>query len=228
MAGRWRLSGISRRNSGFTLLEVLIAIVLLGILSAALYGSYFGVIRARDRASAGMESQRELGATIDLIRREVSSAMISRDPKKQLHFVVLDRDNFGAPASTLELTTLLPPDAQVRGESGIVDVIYQITKKDTKFILTRQEQDLIYINNVNTSASTGTNTDVNTATNAGYPQMEQINSFLVECYDGSKWVKTWNSDTQGLPQSVRVTVQVDDRGKPVEFSVVSTPRVIQQ
>lgn len=215
------MSGISR-NSGFTLLEVLIAVVLLGILSAALYGSYFGVIRARDRASAGMESQRELGATLDLIRREVSSAMISQDPKKQLHFVVLDRDNFGAPASTLELTTMLPPDVQVRGESGIVDVIYQITKKDTKYILTRQEQDLVYINSTNTSTATST------ATNPGYPQMEQINSFLVECYTGSQWVKTWNSDTQGLPQSVRVTVQVDDGGKPVEFSMVSTPRVIQQ
>jgi general secretion pathway protein J len=207
------------QNSGFTLLEVLIAVVLLGILAAALYGSYFGVIRARDRASSGMESQRELGATLDLIRREVSSAMVSQDPR--MRFVVLDRDNFGAPASTLELTTMLPPDIQVRGESGIVDVIYQITKKDTKLILTRQEQDLIYLNNTNTSASTGTNA----AANAGYPQMEQINSFLVECYDGSKWVKTWNSPPQGLPQMVRVTVQVDDGGKPAEFSMMSTPRM---
>lgn len=201
----------------------MIAVVLLGILSAALYGSYFSVIRARDRASAGMESRRELGTTLDLIRREVSSAMISPDPNQHLHFVVLDRDNFGAPASTLELTTMLPPDVQVRGESGIVDVIYRITKKDTKLILTRQEQDLIYINNTNTS--TGTNSATNSATNSGYPQMDQINSFLVECFTGSQWVKTWNSATQGLPQSVRVTVQVDDEGKPVEFSMVSTPRV---
>jgi general secretion pathway protein J len=226
------LSGISR-NSGFTLLEILIALVLLGILTAALYGSYFGVIRARDSASAGMESQRELGATLDLIRREISSAIISHDPTMHLHFVVLDRDNFGAPASNLELTTLLAPDVQVRGESGIVDVIYQITKKDKKLILTRQEQDFIYMNNTNTSTGTNTNTFTNlsTGTNTGYPQMEQINSFLVECspdVNGSQWFKTWNSDVQGMPQSVRVTVQVDDKGKPVEFSVISTPRVISQ
>lgn len=219
------MSGISR-NSGFTLLEVLIAVVLLGILSAALYGSYFGVLRARNTASAGMESQRELGATLDLISREVSSAMISRDPKMRLHFVVQDRDNFGAPASTLELTTMLPPDVQVRGESGIVDVIYQITTKDKKLILTRQEQDPVYINNPNTSTNTGANRS--NGTNTGYPQMEQINSFLVECYTGTQWVKTWNSDTQRLPQSVRVTVQVDDRGKPVDFAMISTPRVMSQ
>ncbi|MFZ2950785.1 MAG: type II secretion system protein, partial [Desulfuromonadaceae bacterium] len=110
------------RNSGFTLLEVLIAVVLLGILTAALYGSYFGVLRARDRASSGMESRRELGVTLDLIRREVSSALPVRAADKRLRFVVEDRDTFGAPSSTLELTTLAPPAGQNRSESGIVAV----------------------------------------------------------------------------------------------------------
>ena len=212
------------------MLEVLIAVVLLGILSAALYGSYFGVLKARDSASAGLESQRELGATLDLIRREVASAVLSaavlskaKDPR--LHFVVLDRDNFGAPASTLELTTLSPPDVQGRGESGIVDVTYKITEKDKKLTLTRQEQDIIYINSTNANTSTNNANSTGASANPGYPQMERINSFLVECYDGSKWVKTWNSANQGLPQSVRVTIQVDDGGKPAEFSVVSTPRM---
>jgi general secretion pathway protein J len=209
-AGRWRLSGFSR-NSGFTLLEVLIAVVLLGILSAALYGSYFGVIRARDRASAGMESRRELGATLDLIRREVSSALFNRTDKQHpLKFVVLDRDNFGVPASTLELSTLAPPDGQSRSESGIVIVTYKMADKDKKRILTRLERDLFSEED----------------TVPAYPQMEQISSFLVECsFDGSKWVKTWDATNQGLPRFVRVTVQVDEVGKTVEFSMLSAPRV---
>jgi general secretion pathway protein J len=203
------LSNISR-NSGFTLLEVLIAVVLLGILSTALYGSYFGVLRARDRASAGMESRRELGATLDLIRREVSSAMFGRTDKR-LRFVVEDRDNFGAQSSTLELTTLAPPSVQQsRSESGIIDVKYQLADKNKQRILTRQERDLV-------SEST---------TVPAYPQMEQISSFLVECYDGSKWVKSWDTSINGiLPRSVRVTVQVEEEGKPAEFTVLSIPRV---
>ncbi len=208
MAGRWRLSGISR-NSGFTLLEVLIAVVLLGILSAALYGSYFGVIRARDRASSGMESRRELGATLDLIRREVSSVVYSRTDKR-LRLVVEDRDNFGAQSSTLELTTLAPPAGGTRSESGIVAVTYRMAEKDKKRILTRQERDLF-------SEETAL---------LAYPQMEQISAFLVECYDGSKWVKSWNTAINGaLPKSVRVTVQVVEEGKPVQFTVLSVPRV---
>jgi len=197
------------RNSGFTLLEVLIAVVLLGILSAALYGSYFGVLRARDRASSGMESRRELGATLDLIRREVSSAQFNRSDKR-LRFVVEDRDSFGTPSSTLALTTLLPTAGQNRKESGIVTVAYRMAEKNKKRILTRHERDLF--------------SEEETA--VAYPQMEQITAFLVECYDGSKWLKSWDSAINGtLPKGVRVTVQIEDAGKTVEFSLLSAPRV---
>jgi general secretion pathway protein J len=205
------LSAFSR-NNGFTLLEVLIAVVLLGILTAALYGSYFGVIRARDRASAGMESRRELGATLDRIRREVSSSLpvIAANEQLKPRFVVEDRDNFGTPASTLTLTTLAPPAVLNRSESGIVLVTYKMVEKDKKRILTRQERDL-FSEESNVRA---------------FPQMEQISSFLVECYDGSKWVKSWDTATNGRrPTAVRVTVQVEEEGKTAEFSMLSTPRV---
>jgi general secretion pathway protein J len=201
-------------------MEVLIAVVLLGILSAALYGSYFGVLRARDRASSGMESRRELGTTLDLIRCEVSAAMFKTNSPNELHplkFVVEDRDNFGAPASTLTLTTLAPPTSGVtHGESGIVIVTYRVVEKDKKLSLRRQERDLFS----------------EESTVIDYPQMEQISSFLVECYDGSKWVKSWDTAINGgLPKnvagggSVRVTVQVMEEGKPVEFTMLSTPRI---
>jgi general secretion pathway protein J len=217
------LFGTAQNNSGFTLLEILIAVVLLGILSAALYGSYFGVLRARDRASSGMESRRELGATLDLIRREVSSVMFKPSSKSnsanELHplkFVVEDRDNFGAPASTLTLTTLAPPTSGSHGESGIVIVTYRVVEKDKKLSLRRQERDLFS----------------EESTVIDFPQMEQISSFLVECYDGSKWVKSWDTAINGgLPKnvagggSVRITVQIVEEGKPVAFTMLSTPRI---
>ena len=211
MAWRWRLFAIFK-NKGFTLLEVLIAIVLLGILSAALYGSYFGVLRARERASSGMESRRELGATLDLIRREVSSAMFYRSDKR-LRFVVEDRDKFGVPSSTLDMTTLTPPNGDSRSESGIVTVTYRMVEKNKKFTLVRQERDLFSEETIIPA----------------YPQMEQISAFLVECYDGSKWVKSWDTAINGtLPKGVRVTLQVEEEGKPLEFTMLSTPRVTAQ
>ena len=196
-------------NRGFTLLEVLIAVVLLAILSSSLYGSYFAVLRARDRASEGMEARRELGGTLDLLRREIASALYNRADKR-LRFVVEDRDNFGKPASNLELSTLAAPSTQVRSESGIINVQYRLSEKDKRYLLLRREQDV----------------QLELTTVPSYPQMEQINAFLVECYDGSKWVKSWDTALNGnLPRQVRITVQIEENGKPVEFSVYSDPKV---
>lgn len=200
---------VTSSNRGFTLIEILIAVVLLGILSAALYGSYFTVLSARERASEGMEARRELGSTLDLIRREFAAARFDRSDKR-LRFIVEDRDNFGKPASSLELTTLVPSSGQGRKESGVSIVRYRLVERDKRFILTRREQDVFF-----------------ESPDAGeFPQMERISAFLVECYDGSKWVRSWDTAlNNALPQMMRVTVQVDEAGKPVEFYILANSRV---
>jgi general secretion pathway protein J len=205
---------VTSSNRGFTLIEILIAVVLLGILSAALYGSYFTVLNARERASEGMEARRELGSTLDLIRREFAAAKFDAvkfdGVDKRLRFIVEDRDNFGKPSSTLELTTMIPPSGEGRKESGISAVRYRLEENDKRFILTRREQDIFF-----------ESPDVK-----GYPQMERISDFLVECYDGSKWVRSWDTALNGkLPTRLRVTVHVLEDGKPVEFSVLANSRM---
>lgn len=203
------MSAISR-NRGFTLLEVLVAVALLGILAAALYCSFFTVLRARDRSALGMEERRELGATIDLLRREISCARYSSDDSR-LRFVVEDRDSFGRPASNLELTTLALPGApgDTRRESGILDVQYRMVPVDKLQVLTRCEQDTV----------------LTSTAPPRYPQMERISSFLVECYDGSGWVRSWDTAlNRALPRQVRVTLQVEEGGRTLEFSSYATPR----
>src|SRR5262245_17845292 len=91
-----------------------------------------------------MEERRELGATLDLLRREINAALYSTNDKTRLRFVVEDRDNFGKPASTLELTTLTPPSVQSRPGSGVSNVQYRLVEKDKQYILTRKERDLFY------------------------------------------------------------------------------------
>lgn len=202
------------QNKGFTLLEILLAITLLGIVAAALYGSYFTVVRARERASEGIEARRELGGTLDLIRRECGAAVYRRGDKK-LRLVVEDRDSFGRPSSVLELTTRMPPSVEQRKESGISLVRYQMSEQgeqrnDKPRILTRREQDVL----------------LETTDTKPYPQMERIGAFLVECYDGSKWVKSWDTALNNrLPTMIRITVLVEENGKPVEFSSLAPMRV---
>lgn len=195
-------------DRGFTLLEMLVAVLLLGILSTALYGSYFTVLRAREKASEAMETRRELGSTLDLIRREFASTVFNRSDKR-LCFIVEDRDNFGKPASSLELTATIPSSGQGRKQSGISSIRYLLVEKDKHLVLTRREQDIFF----------------ETPEAKGYPQMERISAFLVECYDGSKWVRSWDTTLNGtLPKMVRVTVQAEEDGQPVEFSMLAPSR----
>jgi len=203
------LSDISP-NRGFTLLELLIALALLSILSSAIYGTYFSLMRGRESATAGMESRRELRVTLDMLRRELSSVLYNRT-NKRLHFVVEDRDIFGKPASTLDFTTITVPSGSVLPTSDMVILRYQPVEreKEKKIVLGRQVKDVF-----------------TTEDPVRYPQMEEVEGFLVECYDGGKWVKSWDTAiNMGLPKSVRVTVRVREGGKTVDFFTFATPRV---
>jgi len=200
------------RNSrkGFTLLEVLIALALLGILAGALYGSYFSLIKGRESAIAGMEARRELRTTLDLLRREINSALYSRN-NKRLHFSVENRDIFGKPASVLSFTAIAAPQPGGQVVSDQIDLKYEIVEREQKMILSRQAKDLYY----------GGET-------ARYPQMESIEGFLVECLNGDKWVKIWDTAINfGLPKAIRVTVTVKDGEKTADYTVLAMPKVTQ-
>lgn len=198
----------TRGGKGFTLLEVLLALALLGILAAALYGTYFSLIKGRDAANDGMEARRELRSTLDLLRREINSAVYSRN-SKLLHFVVEDRDVFGKPASTLAFTAIAPPQAGGQTVSDQLDLKYEILEQGEKLILARRAKDLYH-----------------TAEPSRYPQMESLEGFLVECRTGDKWVRSWDSTLNlGLPKAVRITITVREGEKPAAYSILAAPRI---
>jgi general secretion pathway protein J len=199
------LSSTCRRNKGFTLLEVLVALVLLVILSAALYGTYFSLMRGRDTAVEKMDERRELSATLDQLRRELSATYYN-SANARLHFVVEDKDYFGKPASTLDFTAIAPPRSGTLIASDQVQLVYKVVEKEQKLLLARQARDL-YV----------------TVDPVSYPRMEELEGFLVECYDGSKWVKSWDTKLTAsqLPKYVRVTIMVKEGEKNVGFSAIA-------
>jgi len=197
-----------RRQRGFTLLEILLAMTLMVILSGTLYGSYFALVKGRESAGEGMESRRELRTTLDLIRRELNS-LLYRNSDKRLHFVVEDRDRYGKPASTLSFTAIAPPEAGESSVSDQIDIRYSIAERDDKMVLARQARELRLSGDA-----------------LRYPQMEHLEGFLVECLSGDKWVKSWDTAiNMNIPKAIRVTVTVQEDGKPMEYSVIAIPRI---
>lgn len=210
MSGIWRrnMPATMRNNRGFTLIEVLVAMLLLVIVAGALYASYFTVLRARDRVEEGGEQRRELRGTLDLIRRELDGAFYRTDDKRT-RFVTEDRDLFGKPASTLEMVTVSPPSTDDRPASDLLLVKYGVKEEERRLSLTREAADLF-----------------GSVKPVPYPQMEEIEGFLVECYDSGKWVRSWNTElSPKLPERVRITVTLKDGDKTTDISVIARPRM---
>ena len=196
------------RNKGFILLEILVALALLSLLGAALYGTTFSLIGARETATTGMALRRELRTSLDMLRREIASAFFNRN-NERLHFIVEDRDSFGKPASTLALTTLSVSEGDPKPGSDLLEVKYSLREKEGIMVLSRQVKD-VYLK----------------TPSLPYPQMEGLEGFLLECFDGGKWVRSWDTALNGtLPKAVRVTIRIKEGGKTEEFFAVSSPKV---
>ena len=202
------MAGNSR---GFTLLEVLTALAIASIILLAVTGTLFALNSAHSKATERMQQQRALRSTVDLLRREISSALY-QPADKLLRFQVQDRDFYNKPASTLSLVTLAPPlDGEI---SDQIVVQYKAIEQGEQIKLTRSSRDFF-------QQETDKLTD--------WPLLERLEGFLVECYDGSKWVRTWDTElNRALPKQVRVTVTIPDSGKPVSFQLLATPRIERQ
>lgn len=210
-----------RNDNGFTLIELLVALALLVILTGALYGTYFSVTAAREHGGARIESRRELSTTLGNLHNEISSAFFkssvtstsSKDggkPANRTIFVVEDRDSYGKPASRLAFTYLAPPRLTNTPTSDLTLVGYAIKEKDEVLTLTREVRDPYLDTSVKSTP---------------YPVMDVVEGFLVECYDGSKWVKSWDTALNNkIPKYVRVTVTL--KGGEV-FSTVASPGLAQ-
>ena len=206
-------------NKGFTLIELLLALALLVILTGALYGTYFSVMSARERGGERIEQRRELSTTLGKLHDELSSAFFKKVPDQNgqaeqsvqiLHFVVEDRDSFGKPASLLQFTAIAPPRVDPAPSSDILLVRYSVQEKEEGETLTlvRESRDPYLAASVKSSP---------------YPVVDQIDGFLVECWDGGKWVKSWDTALNGfLPKKVRVTLTLKD-GEV--FSTIATQRL---
>lgn len=194
-------------NKGFTLIELLVALTLLVILTGALYGTYFSVISAREKGGMRIEQRRELSTTLGKMHNELASAFFVKK-NQRLHFVVEDKDSFGKPASMLEFTAIAPPRVDPAPASDLTLVRYSVQEKDGVLTLARESREPYLDPSVKSFP---------------YPVMDAIEGFQVECYDGGKWVKSWDTALNGfLPKSVRVTVTM--KGGEV-FTTVASPRL---
>ena len=94
-------------EKGFTLLELLIAMVLFSIILAAIYGSFFLSYRAMTGLDESLLKLQECRTAIDVMTREGESILYKPGNASSL-VKVEDKDFYGKQASRLTFTAFSP------------------------------------------------------------------------------------------------------------------------
>lgn len=192
-----------KSSRGFTLIEVIIALVALSIILTSIYGAFFLADSATKGGESSMTRLQEARTTLDYMRREIESALFSPE-QAYTSFKLEDRDIYGRQASRLAFTTQTPTTM------GLVSVTYYINESDRKFTLMKELR----------RPFGKPSTEIEPEDIA-----EEIDFFMVEVRgaDG-KWVKTWDATTSGkLPEEIKITIGVKIKERVVSLFEFASP-----
>jgi general secretion pathway protein J len=195
------------KDTGFTLIEVLISLTLLTVVLGAVYSSFFSVQRAIERFDDVSLKYHEARTTLDIMRREIEGAILDNDREKgNAEFTIKDRDIFGKSTSVLNLTAF-----SFRGNSPNT-ISYFVKENEGQIHLLKTESpSSMLLKEYSVEA------------------VEAIEGFTVETLFNNKWVRTWDTaDTGKLPDIVRVSIEFDDNGKTVKLTEYARPKIGKQ
>ena len=187
---------------GFTLIEVLVSVAILSILLAAIYGTFFLSHRAIEGMDESMTKLQESRRAIDVLRRELDSAVFIPDNEKTF-FRMQDRDIYGKQASFLTFTafSILRP--------GLSRIAYYIEDKDRKLYLYKK-----------------VSSPFDKHETEGVEIIEDLDAFAVEVRYNDQWIKIWDTDiNKSMPDEIRISLSMMIKGRKVTLSDVSKPLI---
>jgi len=189
-------------NTGFTLIEVLIAVGILSVVLAAIYSTFFLSHRAVEGMDESMLKLQESRRAIDILRRELDSAFYTGEDRNTF-LKIQDRDIYGKQATQLTFTAL----SHLR--PGLSRISYYIEDKNGKLNLFKKVE-----------------SPYNHEKTEGVDMIEDIEAFSVETMYGGQWVKTWDTDiSKGIPDEIRISLSVIINGNKMTLFDVAKPRV---
>jgi len=206
---------------GFTIIELVVAIIIAAIISGAVASSLSQLSRARDISRIRMTASRRATDALESIRRDVQSTLRSDDlfdtrlrlaPEIARSSVgEVDRDQM------LLFATRLRPIRSIdySGEGSEYETQYRIEEDRDGAALWRRRD--------------AVPDEFEDAGGIAQSVGDGVIGLRFEAFDGQSWVQDWDSDVDGLPISIRATVTAcgvrpseDAFADPRSFAVMRT------
>jgi len=222
-----RRSSQPLQRAAFTLLEVTVALAIVGMIALALYASLNIAFKARQTAMNNLTNVRQARLAMEMIGRDLQTAV---PPTGILAgaFYALPNDT-GFELDTLDFFNAAPPGPAVVGAADIQRVtLTVISTQDAAAAASANEVDTVdprdqgpRLEPQAADSQVGQQVLVRKVTRRLLAQVtpepsteiivRNVRTFRVRLYDGLGWTDTWDSTTvdNTLPYAVEVTLVID-------------------
>lgn len=198
-------------DSGFTLLEVILAIVIGAIVLTVLYSSFFQVIKAKESTENTLELYHEINIVFSKMTEDLQAAY----PRGEVYTDLASTGSLSyfvgkkeGEQSTLSFTSLSREPSRKSRDSDQAEISYYLEPipNSDLFFLMRRENPRI-----------GTNTG-----GAQYPISEHVVELNIAYVSGEELVDEWDSTLTGsLPRAVEIGLTVaSPGGEDVRFNAL--------
>lgn len=201
---------------GFTLLELITALLIMSIISAAIFSTLHTAFKLKARAEIAVEPLQRANIVLDFIQRDLESALPPTGTEanllSNLFYATDAQDDRGNPADDVIFAAATDAPPQVTLQTDIRKIEYTL-------IADGQDYELVRYVTSNLLAPV-------TATPDQEILCRGVRSFNLEYFDGTNWNEAWDSTTaegnipvNSLPVVVLVTLvldPLDPTGQPLE------------
>ncbi len=213
-------------RSGMTLVEAMVAVAVVAMIGAVVWGGVSQTARARTRIEAQSERYHALGASLERICRDLSAAFVSLhvnpDPALQrvrTAFVAVDRGHRDRVDFTSFSHVRLRRDAHESDQHEVGYFLARDPDARGRWVLARREQ-----RRIDDDPLRGGQVHV---------LLRDVEEFDLSYLDpvGGEWITTWDSrevsmQPNRLPAQVKIRLQVVDPLRPDRSAVFGTRATI--
>jgi len=205
---------------GFTIVELILAGVIAAMVLGALTVSMSQIVQAKSISRERLDAYVRADVALRNLRRDIVSTL-RRDDLFYTRLVI-ENDSVNSLLGQMDRDTLLVFNHRLRasreidynGEGVEYETAYRIEEDEWGPVLWQRRDALP--------------DQYPTAGGIVSPIAEGVVSLALEAYDGEQWLQDWDSDYDGIPHAVRVTVRASGHlpDQPVLDAPLATLRTI--